>query len=296
MLKGSIVALVTPFTKYGNVDYSELEFLVNKHCEAGTDAIVAVGTTGESTTLTHEEHIDVVSAMVELSAGRIDIIAGNGSNSTSEAVQLTEKMTQAGVDGFLNVTPYYNKPSLTGLIAHYQACADASDKPQILYNVPGRTSLDMTPDMVEQLAKIDNVIGIKEATGDVSRVQELKKRCGDDFILLSGDDPTAREFMSAGGHGVISVTANIAPARMKELVTAALAGDKESANQIDAELEPLHNMLFVESNPIPVKWSLALMGWVSANYRLPLTPPEESNQQLIESVLQKANLLNIQES
>ncbi|WP_322405878.1 4-hydroxy-tetrahydrodipicolinate synthase [Idiomarina sp. PL1-037] len=296
MLKGSIVALVTPFTKYGNVDYSELEFLVNKHCEAGTDAIVAVGTTGESTTLTHEEHIDVVNAMVELSAGRIDIIAGNGSNSTSEAVQLTEKMTQAGVSGFLNVTPYYNKPSLTGLVAHYKACADATDKPQILYNVPGRTSLDMTPDMVEQLAKIDNVIGIKEATGDVSRVQELKKRCGDDFILLSGDDPTAREFMFAGGHGVISVTANIVPAKMKELVTAALADDKENANQLDAELAPLHNMLFVESNPIPVKWSLALMGWVSANYRLPLTPPGESNQQLIESVLQKANLLNIQES
>ena len=296
MLKGSIVALVTPFTKHGNVDYTELEFLVNKHCEAGTDAIVAVGTTGESTTLTHEEHIDVVNAMVELSAGRIDILAGNGSNSTSEAVQLTEKMTQAGVSGFLNVTPYYNKPSLSGLIAHYQACADVTDKPQILYNVPGRTSLDMTPDMIEQLAKIDNIIGIKEATGDVSRVQELKKRCGDDFILLSGDDPTAREFMLAGGHGVISVTANIVPAKMKAMVTAAVSGDTERANQLDAELEPLHNMLFVESNPIPVKWSLALMGWVSANYRLPLTPPEEKNQQLIESVLQQANLLNIQES
>ncbi|RUO73145.1 4-hydroxy-tetrahydrodipicolinate synthase [Idiomarina ramblicola] len=296
MLKGSIVALVTPFTKYGNVDYSELEFLVNKHCEAGTDAIVAVGTTGESTTLTHEEHIDVVNAMVELSAGRIDIIAGNGSNSTSEAVQLTEKMTQAGVSGFLNVTPYYNKPSLSGLIAHYQACADVTDKPQILYNVPGRTSLDMTPDVIEQLSKIDNVIGVKEATGDVRRVQELKQRCGDDFILLSGDDPTAREFMLAGGHGVISVTANIVPAKVKAMVTAAVSGDTDRANQLDAELEPLHNMLFVESNPIPVKWSLALMGWVSANYRLPLTPPEEKNQQLIESVLQQANLLNIQES
>ncbi|MCA1767564.1 MAG: 4-hydroxy-tetrahydrodipicolinate synthase, partial [Idiomarina sp.] len=178
----------------------------------------------------------------------------------------------------------------------YQACADVTDKPQILYNVPGRTSLDMTPDMIEQLAKIDNIIGIKEATGDVSRVQELKKRCGDDFILLSGDDPTAREFMLAGGHGVISVTANIVPAKMKAMVTAAVMGDTERANQLDAELEPLHNMLFVESNPIPVKWSLALMGWVSANYRLPLTPPEEKNQQLIESVLQQANLLNIQES
>lgn len=296
MLKGSIVALVTPFTKNGNVDYSELKFLVNQHCEAGTDAIVAVGSTGESTTLTHEEHIDVVSAMVEISDGRIDIIAGNGSNSTLEAVQLTEKMTLAGVSGFLNVTPYYNKPSITGLMAHYQACADVTDKPQILYNVPGRTCLDMTPDVVEQLSQIDNVIGIKEATGDVSRVQELRQRCGDDFILLSGDDPSACDFMLAGGDGVISVTANIVPAEMKSMVTAAVSGDATLAKKLDAAIEPLHNMLFIESNPIPVKWSLALMGWASANYRLPLTPPEESSQKLIHSVLQQANLINTQES
>lgn len=296
MLKGSIVALVTPFTKYGNIDYSELEYLVNRHCEAGTDAIVAVGTTGESTTLSHEEHIDVVSAMVELADGRISVIGGNGSNSTSEAVQLTEKMSHLGVDGFLNVTPYYNKPSLAGLVAHYKACAEASDKPQILYNVPGRTALDMTPDMIETLATIDNIVGIKEATGDVARVQELRQRCGDEFILLSGDDPTAREFMLAGGDGVISVTANVVPAKMKALVSAATSGDRSAAEQIDAELDALHQVLFIESNPIPVKWALALMGWCSANYRLPLTPPEAHSQEKIEAVLADLDLLNSQES
>jgi 4-hydroxy-tetrahydrodipicolinate synthase len=296
MLKGSIVALVTPFTKYGNIDYSELEYLVNRHCEAGTDAIVAVGTTGESTTLSHEEHIDVVSAMVELADGRISVIGGNGSNSTSEAVQLTEKMSHLGVDGFLNVTPYYNKPSLAGLVAHYQACAEATDKPQILYNVPGRTALDMTPDIIAELAKIDTIVGIKEATGDVARVKELRQLCGDEFTLLSGDDPTAREFMLAGGDGVISVTANVVPAKMKALVKAATVGDRNAAEQIDAELDALHQVLFIESNPIPVKWALALMGWCSANYRLPLTPPGVHHQEKIEAVLADLDLLNSQES
>ncbi len=296
MLKGSIVALVTPFTKYGNIDYSELEYLVNRHVEAGTDAIVAVGTTGESTTLSHEEHIDVVSAMVELADGRIGVIGGNGSNSTSEAVQLTEKMSHLGVDGFLNVTPYYNKPSLAGLIAHYKACAEVSDIPQILYNVPGRTALDMTPDVIEQLAAIDGIIGIKEATGDINRVADLRRRCGDDFILLSGDDPTAREFMLAGGDGVISVTANAVPAQMKALVEAATQGLRAEAEAIDKQLEALHQVLFIESNPIPVKWALALMGWCSANYRLPLTPPELHHQEKIEAVLAELDLLNSQES
>lgn len=296
MLKGSIVALVTPFTKYGNIDYAELEDLVNRHCDAGTDGIVAVGTTGESTTLSHEEHIDVVSAMVELAAGRISVIGGNGSNSTSEAVQLTEKMSHLGVDGFLNVTPYYNKPSLTGLIAHFTACAEASDKPQILYNVPGRTGLDMTPDMVAELAQISNIVGIKEATGDVSRVSELRQHCGDQFILLSGDDPTAKDFMLAGGDGVISVTANVVPAQIKALVTAAIQGDRIEAERIDDKLAALNDVLFVESNPIPVKWALALMGWCSANYRLPLTPPEPHNQEKIEAVLAELELLHSQES
>ncbi|MGM0481880.1 MAG: 4-hydroxy-tetrahydrodipicolinate synthase [Pseudomonadota bacterium] len=296
MLKGSIVALVTPFTKYGNIDYSELEYLVERHCQAGTDAIVAVGTTGESTTLSHEEHIDVVSAIVELSKGRIAVIGGNGSNSTAEAVQLTEKMSHLGVDGFLNVTPYYNKPSFAGLMAHYSACAEASDKPQILYNVPGRTALDMTPEVVEQLASIDKVVGIKEATGEVSRVAELRQRCGQDFILLSGDDPTARDFMLAGGDGVISVTANVVPGQIKALVDAATGADADRAEQLDRPLESLHQALFIESNPIPVKWALALMGWCSANYRLPLTPPEEQNQAKIEAVLAKLDLLNSQES
>lgn len=296
MLKGSIVALVTPLTKHGNIDYSELEYLVNRHCEAGTDGIVAVGTTGESTTLSHEEHIDVVSAMVELSAGRISVIGGNGSNSTAEAVQLTEKMSHLGVDGFLNVTPYYNKPSLEGLVAHFKACADVSDKPQILYNVPGRTALDMTPDMIAEIANIDNVVGVKEATGDVQRVSELRQRCGDDFILLSGDDPTACDFMLAGGDGVISVTANVIPKEIKALVDAACAQDTAKAQQLDGQLRALHDVLFIESNPIPVKWALALMGWCSANYRLPLTPPSDASQAQIEKVLAQLELLKTQES
>ncbi|RUO81464.1 4-hydroxy-tetrahydrodipicolinate synthase [Idiomarina tyrosinivorans] len=295
MLKGSIVALVTPFTKYGNIDYSELEFLVEQHIRAGTDAIVAVGTTGESTTLTHDEHIDVVRAVTEISAGRIGVIAGNGSNSTAEAVQLTERMGILPIDGFLNVTPYYNKPMPDGLLAHYSACAAASDKPQILYNVPGRTASDMTPDIVERLAEIDNIVGIKEATGDVERVQQLRQRCGESFILLSGDDPTSKDFMLAGGDGVISVTANIAPEQMKALVDAACAGDAERAAAIDKQLVPLHQMLFIESNPIPVKWALALMGWLQANYRLPLTAPTEGHQAEIRRVLERAHLIDVQE-
>ena len=290
MLTGSIVALVTPLTKHGNIDYNELEELVNFHVESGTDAIVAVGTTGESTTLSHEEHIDVVAAMVELANGRIKVIGGNGSNSTAEAVQLTEKMSHFGVDGFLNVTPYYNKPSVEGLIAHYSACADASDKPQILYNVPGRT-WNMPPEVVEQLAEIDNVIGIKEATGDVSRVEELKRRCGNQFILLSGDDPTACEFMLRGGHGVIQCYSQRSAKPNKALVDAATRGEREKAEQIDSELRELNNALFVESNPIPVKWALALMGKCSANYRLPLTPPSEDSQLVIERALNQLHLL-----
>ncbi|EKE86865.1 4-hydroxy-tetrahydrodipicolinate synthase [Idiomarina xiamenensis] len=291
MLTGSIVALVTPFTRQGNVDYSELEALVNWHVESGTDAIVAVGTTGESTTLTHDEHIDVVRAIAEIADSRIGVIAGNGSNSTAEAVHLTERMAHLNIDGFLNVTPYYNKPSRQGIIAHYQACASASDKPQILYNVPGRTCCDMQPSLVAELAQIDGVVGIKEASGEVSRVSELRQRCGAEFILLSGDDPTATDFMLAGGQGVISVTANVVPAQMKQLVDLAVAGQGDAAQQLDKTLQRLNQMLFIESNPIPVKWALALLGRLQANYRLPLTAPELASQKVIEQALIDAKLL-----
>lgn len=291
MLTGSIVALVTPFTQQGNVDYNALEALVNWHCEAGTDAIVAMGTTGESATMSHDEHILVVSAVAELAAGRIDVIAGNGSNATAEAVHLTERMANLPIQGFLNVNPYYNKPSQRGLLAHYKACAEASDLPQLLYNVPGRTAADILPEQVAELAQIPNIVGIKEATGDVSRVAQLKQLCGNDFILLSGDDGTGCEFMLQGGHGVISVTANVMPAQMKEMVTAATNGDAATAKAIDAQMAVIHEAMFVQSNPIPVKWALSLMGKLEANYRLPMTEPELLQQQHIEQALKQAELI-----
>lgn len=283
--------MVTPFTKHGNVDYSLLAELIELHIKQGTDAIVAVGTTGESPTLSHDEHVDVVRATVEIANKRIKVVAGNGSNATAECVQLTERMANLGVDGFLNVTPYYNKPSRAGLIAHYTAAAQASDVPQILYNVPGRTCCDLSTEMVAELAKIPNVVGIKEATGDVSRVKKLKDACGPDFILLSGDDPTACEFLLQGGDGVISVTANLAPKAIKTLVDVARRGDREQAEAIDAPLRGLHDKLFIEANPIPVKWAMARLGWINEFYRLPLTSPELASQNAIETALKNAGLL-----
>lgn len=291
MLTGSIVALVTPFTDRGNVDYTELQALVDWHVAEGTDAIVAMGTTGESATMSHQEHVQVVSAITELAAGRIAVIAGNGSNATAEAVHLTEKMNHLPLAGYLNVNPYYNKPSQRGLIEHYKACAEASDKPQLLYNVPGRTAADLAPEQVAELAQIPNIVGIKEATGDVSRVEQLRALCGNDFILLSGDDPTGCEFMLRGGQGVISVTANVAPRKMKAMVDAARAGERAVAAAVDAELASLHAAMFVQANPIPVKWALALMGKMQPNYRLPMTPPELPEQQHIEDTLKQAGIL-----
>lgn len=291
MLTGSIVALVTPFTDKGNVDYTQLHELVDWHVAEGTDAIVAMGTTGESATMSHQEHVQVVSAITELAAGRIAVIAGNGSNATAEAVYLTEQMNHLPLAGFLNVNPYYNKPSLRGLIEHYKACAEASDKPQLLYNVPGRTAADVTPDFVAELASIPNIVGIKEATGDLSRVEQLRSLCGPDFILLSGDDPTGCEFLLRGGQGVISVTANIAPRKMKAMVDAARAGEQAIAKALDAELGALHEAMFVQANPIPVKWALSLMGKMQPNYRLPMTPPELPEQQHIEDTLKQAGIL-----
>lgn len=291
MLTGSMVALVTPFTTHGNVDYNVLAELVELHIQQGTDAIVSVGTTGESPTLSHDEHVDVVRATVEIAAGRIKVIAGNGSNATAESVQLTERIAPLGVDGFLNVTPYYNKPGRAGILAHYQAAAEASDIPQILYNVPGRTCCDLSTELVAELSTIPNIVGIKEATGDVSRVKAIKAACGDDFILLSGDDPTACEFLLQGGDGVISVTANLAPKAIKALVDTARRGEREQAEAIDEPLRELHDKLFVEANPIPVKWAMARLGWINEFYRLPLTSPELESQKAIEAALQRAGLL-----
>ncbi|WP_127347900.1 4-hydroxy-tetrahydrodipicolinate synthase [Pseudidiomarina mangrovi] len=291
MLTGSIVALVTPFTSQGNVDFAFLEALVNWHVEQGTDAIVAMGTTGESATMSHDEHVMVVSAITELAAGRIAVIAGNGSNSTSEAVHLTERMSHLPLAGFLNVNPYYNKPSQCGLMAHYRACCEASDLPQLLYNVPSRTGADLLPEQIAELATLPNIVGIKEATGDISRVAQLRELCGDDFILLSGDDPTGCDFMLQGGRGVISVTANVMPALMKRMVTAALAGEADTAHNYDQQMATIHAAMFVQANPIPVKWALSLMGKLQPHYRLPMTEPELAQQHHIEQTLKQAGLI-----
>ena len=291
MLTGSIVALVTPFTSQGNVDFAFLEALVNWHVEQGTDAIVAMGTTGESATMSHDEHVMVVSAITELAAGRIAVIAGNGSNSTSEAVHLTERMSHLPLAGFLNVNPYYNKPSQCGLMAHYRACCEASDLPQLLYNVPSRTGADLLPEQIAELATLPNIVGIKEATGDISRVAQLRELCGDDFILLSGDDPTGCDFMLQGGRGVISVTANVMPALMKRMVTAALAGEADTAHNYDQQMATIRAAMFVQANPIPVKWALSLMGKLQPHYRLPMTEPELAQQHHIEQTLKQAGLI-----
>lgn len=270
----------------GSVDYASLERLVEYHIEQGTDAIVAVGTTGESATLPCGEHIDVVAQTVKFVAGRLPVIGGNGANATAEAVSLTKALTKVGVDAMLGVTPYYNKPSPKGLIAHYKAVANATDIPQILYNVPGRTSVDMLPETVAELAPVSNIIGVKEATGDTSRVAKLRALCGDEFKLYSGDDGTSREFLLLGGNGVISVANNIVPKGFKAMCDAALAGDADKALALDKPLRGLYSKLFLEANPIPVKWAAHRMGLIEqGEIRLPLTELSgEFHGQLIEAM------------
>jgi len=271
MFQGSIVALVTPMRLDGSVDESSLRALVDWHVEQGTDAIVAVGTSGESATLDEREHCKVIGQVVDFAAGRIPVIAGTGANSTSEAINLTRCAAEAGADACLLVTPYYNKPTQEGLYLHHKAVAEAVDIPQLLYNVPGRTACDMLPETIARLAGIPNIIGVKEATGDLERVPVLRKLCGEDFLLISGDDASTREFVLRGGRGCISVTANVAPAAMHRMVAAALRRDAGEAERIDKELSELHRTLFLESNPIPVKWALEEMGRIPPGLRLPLT-------------------------
>lgn len=271
MIQGSIVALVSPMHGDGTLDWESLSRLVEYHIDEGTDAIVPVGTTGESATLDETEHCAVIRAVVERVDGRVPVIAGTGANSTSEAVSLTRQACDAGADACLSVTPYYNKPTQEGLYLHYKTIAEAVDIPQILYNVPGRTACDLLPETVARLAEIPNIDGIKEASGDLSRVDRIRALCGDDFPVYSGEDAIAREFCARGGNGVISVTANVAPRLMHQMCEAALAGDAERAAAIDAGLAGLHEQLFVESNPIPVKWAVAEMGLISPGIRLPLT-------------------------
>ncbi|MFV1996982.1 MAG: 4-hydroxy-tetrahydrodipicolinate synthase [Acidiferrobacterales bacterium] len=272
MFHGSMVALVTPMLDDGSVDVPALRNLVDFHVDNGTDAIVAVGTTGESATLNMDEHCNAIRQVVEQAAGRLPIIAGTGANSTSEAITLTVCAQKAGVDACLLVTPYYNKPTQEGLYLHHKAVADAVPVPQILYNVPGRTAVDMLPDTVVRLADIPNIVGIKEATGDMGRAKELIERCGDRIDIYSGDDTTALDLILLGGKGDISVTANVVPKKMHDMCTAALAGETDKAREINNSLMGLHTNLFLESNPIPVKWALQQMGLIGGGIRLPLTP------------------------
>jgi len=292
MISGSIVALLTPMHPDSlEVDWDALKKLVDWHIEQGTNSIVAVGTTGESATLSVAEHAQVISVVVQQAAGRIPIIAGTGANSTSEAIELTQAAADAGADACLLVTPYYNKPTQEGLYLHYRAIAEAVDIDQILYNVPGRTACDMLPETVLRLSAIDNIVGIKEATGDLERAREIIQQCPEDFAVYSGDDATARELMLLGGHGDISVTANVAPKLMSEMCAAALSGDAGRAQQLDAKLEGLHSSLFVEANPIPVKWAVAELGLLANALRLPMTPLSESHYEVVRAAMLNAELV-----
>ncbi len=291
MIQGSIVALVTPMNPDGSLDEAGLRALVDWHVEQGTDAIVAVGTTGESATLDAEEHCRVIRWTVEQAGGRIPIIAGTGSNCTREAIELTREAATAGADACLLVTPYYNKPTQEGLYRHYRAIAEAVAIPQILYNVPGRTACDLLPETVARLARIDNIVGIKEASADTpARAREIHDLCPD-FPIYSGDDATARQVCLEGGAGVISVTANVAPRQMHDMIAAALAGDRDRAEALDAPLAPLHRALFLESNPIPVKWALHAMGKIPDGIRLPLTWLSPSHRSEVRAALTQAGIL-----
>ncbi|MEA3410955.1 MAG: 4-hydroxy-tetrahydrodipicolinate synthase [Pseudomonadota bacterium] len=290
MFHGSIVALVTPMSGDGAIDNRALDELIEFHIESGTDGIVPVGTTGESATLDHEEHCAVIRRVVDRVAGRIPVIAGTGANATSEAIELTRCAMEVGADACLLVTPYYNKPTQEGLYRHYKAVADAVPVPQILYNVPGRTACDMLPETVERLAGLPNIVGIKEATGDPARSKEIAGRCGDRLDVFSGDDAVAREIILGGGKGVISVTANVAPAAMRAMCEAAIQGDAERALALDGPLLGLHRDLFLESNPIPVKWALGEMGLIPRGIRLPLTPFSDTFQPRLRQSMIQAGL------
>ena len=291
LFHGSIVALVTPMT-HGEVNYTELKNLVDYHVKSGTHAIVSVGTTGESTTLSIDENVKVIKKTVEFADGRIPVIAGTGSNATSEAITLTKLLTNSGVAGCLSVVPYYNKPTQEGMYLHYKAIAESTDLPQILYNVPGRTGSDLKPETIARLSKIENIVGVKEATGDLSRLPLIKQLAGEDFIFLSGDDATGLEAMKLGAQGVISVTNNVAAADMAKMCELALAGKFEEAEAINQRLIALHHDLFIEANPIPVKWAAYKLGLISEpNLRLPLTTLSESAQLVVLKALQQAGLI-----
>jgi 4-hydroxy-tetrahydrodipicolinate synthase len=267
-----MVAIVTPMDADGKVNYRQLAKVIDFHVDSGSEALVVAGTTGESATLDHDEHVEVIAKACELAQGRIPIVAGTGSNSTAQTLKLSRAVDRLPVAAFLVVTPYYNKPPQEGMRRHFSAVADAVTRPVILYNVPGRTGVDLKPETVIKLAAHPNIKAIKEATGELNRVRVLRDACGESFKLLSGDDATSCEFMLQGGDGVISVTANVAAAAMRQLCDAARAGKRAEAESIDSHLQPLHRTLFCESNPIPVKWAVQRMGLIGPGIRLPLVP------------------------
>lgn len=291
MLRGSLVALVTPMTPPGDVDWDALAALVEWHVECRSDGIVSMGTTGESPTVDFAEHKKIMEFTVERAKKRIPVIGGTGANATSEAIDLTIAAKEAGCDACLLVTPYYNKPTQEGLFLHHKAVAEAVAIPQLLYNVPGRTCCDMLAPTVLRLAKVPNIVGIKEATGDMKRAREIIEGRPTGFALYSGDDATARELMLLGGDGCISVTANIMPREFRQMCEAALKGDANGARAIDARMEELHKVLFVEANPIPVKWALMQMGRIGGAIRLPLTVLSEDKQPVVRAALERAGLL-----
>ncbi len=292
MISGSMVAIVTPMDAHGALDWQALTKLVDFHLQEGTDALVVVGTSGESATLNVEEHVEVIRRVVDQVKGRIPVIAGTGANCTREAVELTRNAKSVGADACLLVTPYYNKPTQEGLYQHFKHIAEAVAIPQILYNVPGRTVCDMLADTVVRLSAVPNIIGIKEATGNIDRAKDIIARVPSDFYVYSGDDATAYELMLAGGKGNISVTANIAPRAMHELCQLAMAGDAAGAKALNDRLMPLHENLFLEANPIPVKWALQQMGLIEQGIRLPLTWFSEQYHDTLRQAMRQSGILN----
>jgi 4-hydroxy-tetrahydrodipicolinate synthase len=288
MIKGSLVAIVSPMHDDGSLDFDAYRRLIDWHVAEGTSAIVAVGTTGESPTVTPNEHGELIRVAVEAARGRVPVIAGTGGNSTAEAIELTRHAKHVGADATLQVVPYYNKPTQEGLYQHFRKIAETVDLPVILYNVPSRTVADMSTDTTLRLAQVPGIVGLKDATGDLARGAQLLKYLPPSFALYSGNDDSALALMLLGGHGVISVTANVAPRQMSEMCAAALAGDLKRARRLNAELLPLHFKLFVEPNPVPVKWALARAGRIDGGIRLPLVPLSKQNEAIVQGALQEA--------
>ncbi|MBT8087518.1 MAG: 4-hydroxy-tetrahydrodipicolinate synthase [Gammaproteobacteria bacterium] len=291
MFKGSLVALVTPFDGNNRVDYASLKRLIEFHVEHGTNGLVIAGTTGESATLTRSEHIELVGRALEIADGRLPIIAGTGSNSTAQTIELSLAVADPRIAAYLVVVPYYNKPTQEGLFQHFTAIADAVDKPVMMYNVPGRTVADMLPKTVARLAAHDNIFGIKEATGDLGRLAAIQDLVDDSFMLYSGDDFTLRPFIEQGGHGVVTVSGNVAPKQVAELCRLSLAGQADEASALDETLQPLNKALFVESNPIPVKWAVSELGLMAPHIRLPLTRYSEQYHERMRAAMRTAGVV-----